>query len=122
MKKIVLFAMACMAMGLWGSLKAQDCNEIVRPYFLINQIDSNEYPEGKLEWRCHYSRNAFYMVDKVVDLDHLSYWEYDFQDFQFKHYDYTIYFRLQNGPRKYLAVRTRIEMADRTDHPEHYKQ
>ena len=48
MKKIVLFAMACMAMGLWGSLKAQDCNEIVRPYFLINQIDSNEYPEGKL--------------------------------------------------------------------------
>ena len=148
MKKIVLFAMACMAMGLWGSLKAQDCNEIVRPYFLINQIDSNEYPEGKFEWRCHYSRNAFYMVDKipenaivynfteltnlvtkqhpsadfVVDLNHLSYWEYDFQDFQCKHYDYTIYFRLQNGPRKYLAVRTRIEMADRTDNPEHYKQ
>lgn len=61
-------------------------------------------------------------ADFVVDLDHLSYWEYDFQDFQFKHYDYTIYFRLQNGPRKYLAVRTRIEMADRTDNPEHYKQ
>ena len=141
-------AVAFLATGLWGNLSAQDCNEIVRPYFLINQIDSNEYPEGKFEWRCQYSRNAFYMVDKIpenaivydfteltnlvtkqhpsadyiVDLDHLSYWEFNFSEFQFQHYDYTLYFRLRNSPKKYLAVRTRIETQDRTEYPDRYKK
>lgn len=148
MKKIILMAVAFLATGLWGNLSAQDCNEIVRPYFLLNNVDSTEYPEGKLEWRCNYSKNAFYLVDQVpenaivhdfteltnmltkqhpssdyvVDLNHLSYYMFDFVQFQYQHYDYTIYFRLKNGPKKYLALRNITEMTERTERPQNYKQ
>ena len=148
MKKIILMAVAFLATGLWGNLRAQDCNEIVRPYFLFNNVDSNIYPAGKLEWRCNYSKNAFYLVDRVpenafvydfteltnvltkqhpssdyiVDLNHLSYYLFDFEKFQCQHFEHTIYFRLKNGPKKFLAVRNIMEMTDRTERPQNYKQ
>ena len=148
MKRIIFLTVVCLLMGIWSNLSAQNCNEIVRPYFLYNNIDSNEYPEGKLEWRCQYSRNAFYMTNEipsnayvynfteltswltgqhpsanmVVELEHLSYWEYNFLQFQTEHFDYTIYFRLQNSSKKYLAVRNVNEIYDRTAFPDHYKK
>ena len=148
MKKVFLLTIACITLGIWGNLNAQNCSEIVRPYLLRNNIDSSEYPAGKAEWRCNYSRNAFYMTDKipsdafvydfteltswltgqhpntniVVELEHLSYWEYNFEQFQHQHFYNTIYFRLQNSSKKYLAVRNINEIYERTEYPEHFKK
>ena len=148
MKRIFLLAAASILLGIWSNLNAQNCNEIVRPYFLFSGVDSNAYPEGKREWRCHYSQNAFYLTDQipsnahvydfteltslvtkqhpssdyVVDLEHLSYWEFDFDKFQNQHFENDIYFRIKNGPKKYLAVRDINEIYERTAFPHHFKQ
>ena len=50
----------------------------------------------------------------------MSYYAYNFLDFQQKNDKRTVYFRLNNNNFKYLAVRSMIEMYDRTDHPENY--
>lgn len=137
MKKIVFFALLCAIFGSWGQLQAQNCDILLRPYFLRNNIDPNEYPEGKAEWRCLYAQSAFYLtndipenapvydisevfdyltgkyLDKnfVVDLQGLSYYGYNFIDFQQKNDKKTVYFRLRSGQTKYLALRSIIEMS-----------
>ena len=147
MKKILIFAMTCMAMGLLGNLNAQDCREMLSAYFSANNIDPDKYPVEKMEIRCRFSHNAFYLTDKVpdnatvnditelshvvtgehpstdfvVDLNRLSYFDYDFLQFQFKDYERTIYFRLHNGPKKFLALRAYSEIYDRSEYPERYK-
>jgi hypothetical protein len=58
-----------------------------------------------------------------VNLEEMSYYAYNFLDFQQKNDKRTVYFRLNdNNNYKYLAVRSMIEMYDRTDHPERYDQ
>lgn len=148
MKKIVLLAVACtMFIGWSSSIQAQSCEDILRPFYMLNNIDPNEYPEGKADWRCQFARTAFYMCDKIpegapvydisevtdliarrhldgnfkVNLEEMSYYAYNFLDFQQKNDKRTVYFRLNdNNNYKYLAVRSMIEMYDRTDHPERY--
>ena len=147
MKKILIFAMTCMAMGFWGNLNAQDCRELLSTYFIANNIDPDDYPMEKMEIRCRFSHNAFYLTDNVpdyatvnditelthvmtgehptkdfvVDLEHLSYYDYNFQQFQFEDFDHTVYFKLQKGPKKYLALRSYSETYDRSEYPERYK-
>lgn len=147
MKKVLIFAMTCLAMGFWGHLNAQDCRELLSAYFTANNIDPDDYPMEKMEWRCRYSHNAFYLTDKipndaiihditelshvvtgehpkkdfVVDLNQLSYYDYDFLQFQHQNYEHTIYFRLHKGPKRYLAVRKLSEMFFRTEYPDDYK-
>lgn len=108
MKRIVLIASFIMAAV---GLKAQDCDALMLPYFNNDKAQLEEYkglvPE-KLEWHCAYARMAFYESDIVpegadvipiskvksrfseehlgkdfvVDLSTLSYYAYNFIDFQ----------------------------------------
>ena len=105
MKKIVIFALFCLTLCINGNLKAQNCEAILRPYFILNGYSSDEYPQEKAEWRCAFSYSAFYLCDNIpanakvysfseltnkltkqhpsanysVDLETLSYYEFDFK-------------------------------------------
>lgn len=148
MRKAVIIAVVCMIAGAWGNLKAQGCAELLEPYFKINRINPEEYPKGKMEWRCMFARAAFYMTDRIpkgapvhniselkdvftgenlsedfeVKVDELSYYAYDFKRFQYMHSDQTVYFRLKKGKNKYLALRPIVEMMDRASNPDHYEK
>lgn len=93
------------------SLKAQDCDVLLLPYFQNDREALEEYravaPE-KIEWRCAYARSCFYVSDVVpegaevhkisevravfsgeflpenfeVDLNTLSVYAYNFRSFQ----------------------------------------
>ena len=68
MKKIVLLAVTCtMFIGWSSTIQAQSCEDILRPFYMLNNIDPNEYPEGKADWRCQFARTAFYMCDKIPE-------------------------------------------------------
>lgn len=145
MKKIILSMLVVMIMGL-GSLKAQNCAEIVQPYLTLHHYDPNNYPEVKVEWRCLFSHSAFYVCDTVpqgatvisisevqsllngerissnyvVDLEHLSYWEYNFNHFQHYTDSETVYFETPASTSRYLALRCYRDTKRRADHPERY--
>ena len=112
MNKLVVFA--ALFMAAFG-VKAQDCDALVLPFFRNNATQMDNYksiaPE-KFEWRCAYARSAFYESDTipagaevyqisevrsnfsdehlsrdyVVDLMTLSYYAYNFNDFQKRYY------------------------------------
>jgi hypothetical protein len=48
-----------------GSLKAQDCEALVLPYFNNNVQQMAQYPAEKFEWRCAYAYAAFYESDTI---------------------------------------------------------
>lgn len=142
MKKIVLFALVCIAMSMNGNLKAQNCEKILRPYFILNGYNAEEYPQEKADWRCAFSYSAFYLCDKVpndatvysfteltnkltkqhpsanytIDLETLSYYEFNFEVFQKDDMGGTVYFRI-NGPKKYLALRSYYDTRVLSDQP-----
>ena len=145
MKKTAIIAFACVLFGIYGTLNAQNCDEILAPYYQFNNIDPDIYPAEKADYRCQFSRNAFYLCDNipddaivhefsdlilyatgehakantVVDLEHLSYYTYNFESFLAP--KATVYFRLKNGKHKFLALRgyipinKLIEAADKTE-------
>lgn len=131
MKKIVVIvAMMASVMGL----KAQNCELIVLPFFGGNHEAMDAYPQEKFEWRCAFARAAFYVSDTVptgaevysitevmdlesgeylpvnyrVNLDELSFYAYDFHDFQLRYPlgNVTIYFTTPASEHRYLVLRS----------------
>lgn len=125
--------------------QAQDCEAIVAPFLQMKGIKAADYPEGKAKDRCLFSQNSFYLTNEVpqaslvfefgeltnmltqqhpenneVDLNTLSYYLYNFMDFQVRDYHRTIYFHIGNKDYRYLAVRCYDETMDRTYFPEKY--
>ena len=112
MKKLFVFAVFFVAVC---GVKAQDCDALMLPYFHNDVLRMSDYkaiaPE-KFDWRCAYARSAFYESDTVpagadvfqisevksifsneylgqnyvVNLETLSYYAYNFIDFQRSYY------------------------------------
>jgi len=147
MKKIVLSVIAILLFGAMANAQTQrNCEAILRDYFAVSGHDPETYPEGKAEWRCLFSSNAFYLTDEItndgvvflfseltnritgehpaantpVDLNTFSYYTYNFLDFQAQYYHSTIFFQLEGNTHRYLAVRCWDETFDRTENPEKY--
>ncbi len=148
MKRIVIFAALMLAMGA-GGLKAQDCRALVLPFFNGDEESMNRYPAEKLEWRCQYARNAFYVSDTVpqgaevksiavvrnrqtgeymakdirIDLGTLSYYAYTFSDLQqqYSKGNVTICFSTPGSDHPYLVMRSIDETYLRTEYPEQYE-
>lgn len=146
MKRIATIAFCLMAIC---GLRAQNCEAIMLPYFHGNELDMANYPAPKLQWRCQYSQNAFYVCDKapedaelhsltelydkmtgvkltedfVVDLNTLSYYQYNFHDLQMLYAkgNVTIYFATPKSEHRYLVLRSLDETYRRTEFPEEYK-
>ncbi len=130
-------------------LCAQNCEAIMLPYFGGNEQRMYEYPAPKLDWRCRYSQNAFYVTDQVpeeavlrslteitdkmtgqrltedfvVDLNYLSYYQYNFLDMQcsYPKGNITICFPTPNSEHRYLVLRSLDETYRRTEFPEEYQ-
>ena len=145
MKRIVL---TIMCIAAFTTLKAQNCEAIMLPFFGGNAELMANYPEPKFEWRCAYSRNAFYVSDTVpedaemhslgelrnkmtketlgedfvVDLNTLSYYAYNFQQLQLQYPEgnVTICFPTPKSTHKYLVLRSLDETYFRTEFPENY--
>ena len=141
-----MIAIMFSVLGAWGNVQAQGCLDLLEPYFKFNNTNPEDYPQEKLEWRCRYVRAAFYMTNtipenvplyeisevtdvftgshmsenEVIDIETLSYYQYDFARFQHMNDKVTVYFRLRHGKYKYLALRPVIEMLDRASFPENY--
>lgn len=127
-----------------AAAQAQNCESIVTP--LLEQMGTTKdyYPAEKIEHFCTFSHQAFYLTDKVpdaslvyditdltqwgtdghpaadmvIDLSTLSFWRYNFQNFQ--KVDRTVYFRLGRGnSHKYLALRSYNETSILTEQAEY---
>lgn len=135
MRKVILLALMCTAIGSWGHVQAQNCDKLLAPYFERNNRTPEEYPIEKANQICRFARAAFYFTDKlpenavvfnitdvtnyltgkkisrdyVVDLEEMSYYAYNFDYFQNTNDKRTIYFRLTNGKYRYLALRSYID-------------
>lgn len=131
-----------------ASAGAQNCDAIMLPYFGGDADRMAEYPAEKLDWRCRYARNAFYVSDTVpmfanvysiadvkdivtgenlpenfvVDLTTLSYYGYTFQQLQLQYKDTheELCFRTPGSEHPYLVLRSLYEMYARTEAPEMY--
>lgn len=146
MKKIILTAIALVMLAC-TNVMAQDCKTIVEPLIIMRDLDTNTYPAEKLDLFCQISANQFYMTnevpknakvfnitqlrnvltgenipeDFVVDLNTLSYYRYNFLDFQVQDFEHTIYFQVgRKSDKTYLAVRSVVEAKMRTYYPENY--
>jgi len=128
--------------------KAQNCDAIMLPYFGGDSDEMASYPAEKLQWRCQYARNAFYVSDVVpedaivksiadvvdrstgnhldknfvVDLNTLSYYGYNFEDMQHQTLDVhaVICFETPGSEHPYLVLRSLDETYRRTEFPENY--
>lgn len=146
MKKILIIA----AVTLLGALQlnAQNCNEICLPYFGNDTSVMNYCPAPKLAEICAQSRAFFFEADQapegalvfdisqlthkitgqhpdinmVIDLDHLSYYAYDFKTFQFQDFYRTVYFRTPGSTHQYLGVRDINSAYLRAQQPENYAE
>lgn len=132
MKKIVLSVIAILLFGAMANAQTQrNCEAIMRPWFQSVGMDPEDYPAEKTEARCLLSWCTFYFADEmpsgsfyflfneltnvldgthpaantVVDLSTLSYYLYNFADFQFMYKNQTVYFELQGNQHRYLAMR-----------------
>lgn len=118
-------------LGLVSFSSAQDCKTIVLPHVGYNEKMLDVMPVEKINWHCQFSKNSFYVTDKLptgalvfdiselksvrtnknlpsnfsVDLLTLSYYEYNFFDFQATDLKATVYFRTPGSQYEYLAVR-----------------
>lgn len=147
MKRIVLAALCIVA---FTTLKAQNCEAIMLPFFNGDAVKMANYPEPKFEWRCTYSRNAFYVSDTVpedaemrslselrnkmtnetlgedfvVDLNTLSYYAYNFEQLQLQYPkgNVTICFPTPSSAHPYLVLRSLDETYFRTEFPEKYSK
>ena len=133
---------------LVGGAQAQDCEALMLPFFGGNADRMAEYPAEKLEWRCKYAQNAFYVSDTVpagvevipitevknkltgepisadikIDLNTFSYYAYTFIDFQVRHKrgNVTYCFSTPASDHPYLVLRSLDEAYFRTEFPEQY--
>ena len=131
MKKLI--SIVVLTMAFW-SANAQDCNAIVLPLFQYDSVRLSQYPADKVMYRCLYSQASFYESDTipagvdvydisqvketygtnylpqsyVVDLTTLSYYAYNFQQFQFLYPtgSTTICFYTPSSTHPYLVLRS----------------
>ena len=124
-------------------LKAQNCDAIVLPYFNGDKVKMADYPADKLDYRCQYSRNAFYVSDTVpdeaevrsltelqnkmtgerltenfvVDLETLSYYAYTFLNLQQQYWrgNVVLCFPTPKSEHPYLVLRSLEEIGRLTD-------
>lgn len=147
MKKCFIILSMLLLAGMGSVLKAQDCEKITNAFLMSRGLDRDSYPEDKLEYWCQFSQNSFYITNDVprgakvfdlkdltgidgthpqmgvaIDLNTLSYWAYNFLDFQAKDYMRTIYFYTGVRTARYLAVRSHDETMDRTNNPDKYEK
>ena len=148
MKKIIFTFLILLALGWTNMSQAQDCSAIVRPLCMQMGYDTTSYPAEKLAYWCQFSQNAFFTTQTVpegaivhdisevtdlftgnkipkgfvADLNTLSYFQYDFDEYRPRNYKKPIYFRMgDKGSSLYLAVRSYTEAMGRTDHPEEFE-
>lgn len=144
MKKLFLIAFATLALGGIAHAQSQDCLTRVQPLLEQMGTTADAYPADKINHFCIFSEQAFFLTNKVpdaslvyditdlrrwgsenrpsadlvIDLRTLSFWEYNFQEFQ--RVDRTIYFKLSKGnSHKYLAVRSYNETSILTEQIEY---
>lgn len=125
------FLLALFFLGVASIASAQDCRTIVLPHVGYNEKMLDVMPDEKINWHCQFSKNSFYVTDKLpdgalvfdivqlksvrnnqnlpqnfqVDLSTLSYYEYNFFDFQAVDIKATVFFRTPESEHEYLAVR-----------------
>ena len=148
MRKIIFTALIVFALGWAEKIQAQDCDAIVRPLCIQRNLDPSIYPAEKLAQYCLFSRCAFFITnqvpreaivndisdltntithekvrqDFVADLNSISYWGYNFNEFRPRGYERPIYFRMGKGrTAQYLGVRSYNEAMARSTHPEQFK-
>lgn len=135
----ILAIVACLIVGM--GVGAQNCKELLLPFFDGDADEMAHYPKEKLEWRCRYARSAFYESDTVpigvdvysitdvkekesgemlaedfkVDLATMSYYAYNFIDFQnrYRRKDITLCFETPGSAHPYLVLRSIEEMLRR---------
>lgn len=124
-----------------AGVKAQDCDAIMLPYFGNDKAKMDVYKTEaayKFEWRCAFARAAFYESDTVpagvevfrisevknlstgrflkqnfdVNLATLSYYAYNFSEFQhrYPHVDKAVCFSTPGSRHPYLVLRSIVEM------------
>ena len=140
MNKLFLLALLSV-FGCVPTLMAQDCDEIVLPHVGYDRAKLELMPKEKIHWYCNYSKNSFFVTNEVpagsivrdirdvvykrtgkkigegfvVDLSKLSYYAYNFQEFQYENYDKTIYFHTPGSTYKYLGLYSINETYRRAD-------
>lgn len=128
MKRIVLTILLLTFFAV--SLCAQNCDEIVLPHVNYDRAKLEQMPKEKVQWYCDFSRNSFFVTNEVpagsvvhdirdvvnkrtgahiangfvVDLYQLSYYAYNFNEFQYQNYEKTIYFHTPGSTYKYLGL------------------
>lgn len=128
MKRIVLTILLLTVFSV--SLCAQNCDEIVLPHVNYDRAKLEQMPKEKVQWYCDFSRNSFFVTNEVpagsvvhdirdvvnkrtgahiangfvVDLYQLSYYAYNFNEFQYQNYEKTIYFHTPGSTYKYLGL------------------
>ena len=146
MKRIII---ATVLLVTAFGLKAQNCEALVLPHFNNNADVMHSVDVAKLDIICQYARNAFYESDTIptgaqvlpitnvkdknnmvpmsaniiVDLNTLSYYQYNFVDLQMQYQDQwtIICFPTPASSHPYLVLRSLNEMYDRTQFPENYE-
>lgn len=141
MKQVKLIIAAALLLMGSAQLKAQDCKALTLPFFNYDTEAQQNYPFGKLMWRCAYAQSAFYTVDELpagvqalnisqvvdkktgrnldaaidIDLSTFSYYAYNFSEFQSRNFNNEIYFATPGSKFAYLVVRTINDMYLRAD-------
>lgn len=127
--------------GFAPMLLAQDCDEIVLPHVGYDRAKLELMPKEKIRWYCTYSKNSFFVTNDVpdgsvvrdirdvvykrtgakigegfvVDLTKMSYYAYNFAEFQYENYGKTIYFHTPASTYKYLGLYSMEETYRRAD-------
>lgn len=135
MKKIGIVIMLLMAS--WCA-NAQDCSVLVLPYFGNSTDAMSRCPADKLQYFCLMAQTAFYESDTVpsgsevvniievresngtnylpqdyvVNLNSLSYFAYNFHQFQLQDFDKPICFSTPSSTHAYLILRSYSEMME----------
>lgn len=130
MKKFLTAILLLPAIAFTLNVNAQNCDEIVLPHVNYDRAKLEQMPKDKLQWYCNFSRNSFFVAndvpagsivhdirdvvykktgDKVgegfvVNLESLSYYAYNFSEFQYQNYEKTIYFHTPGSKYKYLGL------------------
>lgn len=139
MKRFALFGMMLLAVA---GMQAQNCEALLLPYF-GSTARMAEYPADKVDWYCCFVHAAFYESDTVpasadlysisevqslatgehlssdlvVDLATLSYYAYNFHDFQLRYPtgDKTLCFATPASAHPYLVLRSIDDMTGRAN-------
>lgn len=111
---------------------AQNCDSLVQPKFADAPGYFSQLPQHKIQHYCNFAHSAFYWSDTLpqnavvynisdvsskatrrhisqnanINLEFFSYYAYNFDEFQYRHYHDFIYFRVNVGNGiKYLVLR-----------------